>query len=74
MYLNLLFYINLYCLGYKIGCVNKKRYDQTLRIRSKLEDGIKLLSSVSKTMYKWKTLLGLKTSRNPQFKTSVYIL
>lgn len=55
-----------------MGCVSQKRYDQTLRIRSALEDGIKLLSSVSKSMYRWKKLLGLKTSKNPDYKTFVY--
>lgn len=59
------------CLGYDIGCVSKRRYDQTLSIQSGLEDGIKLLSSVSQSMYKWKNLLGLKPSKNPTIKTLV---
>lgn len=60
-------------VGYDIGCVRKRRYDQTLRMRSKIEDGIKLLNSVSQTMFKWKKSLGLKTSKNPETKTCVYI-
>ncbi|XP_025416283.1 protein MTO1 homolog, mitochondrial isoform X2 [Sipha flava] len=60
--------------GYNIGCVSKKRYDQTSKICSDLEDGIKLLNSVSQSMYKWKKLLGLKTSKNPDFKTAFEIL
>lgn len=62
------------CVGYEIGCVSKRRYDQTLRIQSDLEDGIKILNSFSLTMYKWKKLLGLKTSKNPDYKTYVYTL
>lgn len=42
-----------------------------LSVRSDLEDGINLLNSVSLSMYKWKKLLGLKTSKNPEFKTFV---
>jgi len=54
-----------------MGCVSKRRYDQTLSILSSLEEGTKLLKSVSQTMYKWKKSLGLKTSRNPETKTYV---
>lgn len=60
--------------GYNIGCVTKKRFDQTLNIFSGLEEGTKLLKSVSQTMYKWKKSLGLKTSRNPDTKTAFEML
>uniref|UniRef100_A0A2H8TQN9 Protein MTO1, mitochondrial n=1 Tax=Melanaphis sacchari TaxID=742174 RepID=A0A2H8TQN9_9HEMI len=60
--------------GYNIGCVSKKRFDQTLSILSGLEEGTKLLKSVSQTMYKWKKSLGLKTSRNPETKTAFEML
>lgn len=63
-----------YCVGYKIGCVSKKRYDQALSTHSGLENGIKLLSSVSQTMFKWRKALGLKISKNPEIKTFVFSL
>ncbi|XP_050434948.1 protein MTO1 homolog, mitochondrial [Adelges cooleyi] len=60
--------------GYNVGCVSEKRFKQTMKILSDIEEAIELLKSISMTMYKWKTLLGLKTSRNPETKTALEIL
>lgn len=50
--------------GYDIGCVGQQRYDKMRSLQNQLKDGIALLKSITKTVSRWRSQIGLAQSRN----------
>ncbi|XP_017775682.1 PREDICTED: protein MTO1 homolog, mitochondrial isoform X1 [Nicrophorus vespilloides] len=50
--------------GYDMGCVSEERYKRTEMVYQKLSEGVDILKSRSKTVSKWRELMGIESSVN----------
>ncbi|KAK2585325.1 hypothetical protein KPH14_010006 [Odynerus spinipes] len=60
--------------GYESGCVSKERFEKTIKMKSKLEEGVQVLRSICNSSKKWRTLLKLGRTKSPTHKSAFEIL
>ncbi|XP_076654512.1 5-taurinomethyluridine-[tRNA] synthase subunit MTO1, mitochondrial isoform X2 [Halictus rubicundus] len=56
--------------GYETGCVSEERMSKTESLLSKLQDGIELLKSDTRSTTEWRRLLNMRKSRGVQRKSA----